>query len=155
MSHCTLQHHVTVALPREAAFRLFTEDLGSWWPTAYTWSRDALEEIGIESGEDGLCSEHGPHGFRVDWGRVLAWEPPGKLVLAWQISPQRVPQPDPDHASTLEVRFEALDTGDTRVVLEHRDFERHGEGADEYCKAMASDKGWPYILGRYAEAAMR
>ena len=84
---------------------------------------------------------------------MLAWEPPSRLVLAWQISPRREPEPNPERASTIELRFDAEGEELTRVTLEHRDFDRHGEGAGEYRAALASEQGWPYILGRYAAAA--
>jgi uncharacterized protein YndB with AHSA1/START domain len=141
----------TVSVPGtpEQAFAAFTAELGQWWPPEYTWSQDQLAEIGIDARESGLCFEIGPHGFRCDWGRVLAWEPPDRLVLAWQIGPTRVPEPNPSKASEVEVRFER--EGDaTRVELTHRGFERHGEGADGYREAMGSPQGWPYILSRFA-----
>ncbi len=142
---------VQIQAPPERAFAAFAERLGEWWPREYTWSQGTLEAIGIEAGEGGLCFERGPHGFRLDWGRVVAWEPPARLAFTWQISPTRVPEPDPDRASTVEVRFEAVgDTGDTEVALEHRDFERHGDGADGYAEAMGSPQGWPYILAGFA-----
>jgi uncharacterized protein YndB with AHSA1/START domain len=128
----------------ERAFAAFA-DLGTWWPPEYSWAGDVLEEIGIEPREGGHCYELGPHGFRCDWGRVTAWEPPRRLVFTWQIGPQREPAPDPARASEVEVRFEA-----TSVTLEHRGFERHGPDHENYRAALASEHGWPYILGRYA-----
>jgi uncharacterized protein YndB with AHSA1/START domain len=136
-----------------AAFELFGEGFGGWWPREYTWGRDALEWIGLEPRTGGRCYERGPHEFHSDWGRVLAWEPPRRVVIAWQISPRREPEPDPARASEVEVRFEANGAGGTRVTLVHRQFERHGEGAAGYRDAMASDQGWPWILRRYAAAA--
>lgn len=149
----TIQHTLTVPLPPSDAFALFTRRLAEWWPREYTWSQSVLEDIGIEARPDGLCYERGPHGFRCDWGRVLAWEPPGRLVLAWQISPRREPVPDPEQASTIELRFAAEADGRTRVTLEHRDFDRHGDDSESYRAALASEHGWPYILSRYATAA--
>jgi uncharacterized protein YndB with AHSA1/START domain len=148
-----IQYTLTVPLPPTDAFTLFARQFTEWWPREYTWSQSVLEDIGIEARPGGLCYEHGPHGFRCDWGRVLAWEPPGRLVLAWQISPRREPEPNPEKASTIELHFEAEVDGTTRVMLEHRDFDRHGDGAAEYRAALASEQGWPYILGRYAAAA--
>jgi uncharacterized protein YndB with AHSA1/START domain len=136
----TVEHDVGA----ERAFAAFA-DLGAWWPAEYSWAGDVLEEIGIEPREGGHCYELGPHGIRCDWGRVTAWEPPRRLVFTWQIGPQREPAPDPARASEVEVRFDA-----TTVTLEHRDFERHGPDAENYRAALASEHGWPYILGRYA-----
>lgn len=148
-----IQYTLTVPLPPAAAFALFAQRLAEWWPREYTWCQSVLEDIGIEARRDGLCYERGPHGFRCDWGRVLAWEPPNRLVLAWQISPRREPEPNPERASTIELRFDAEEQERTRVTMEHRDFDRHGEGAGEYREALASEQGWPYILARYAAAA--
>jgi uncharacterized protein YndB with AHSA1/START domain len=143
---------VSVPVAPERAFAAFAEELGAWWPPEYTWSQRVLEDIGIEPGEGGMCFERGPYGFRCDWGRVVAWEPPSRLVFTWQISPSRVPDPDPERASSVEVTF--ADDGDgTRVELVHGGFELHGEGAESDASAMASEYGWDMILGRYAEHA--
>jgi uncharacterized protein YndB with AHSA1/START domain len=149
----TIRHVLTVSRPPGAAFSLFTEQLGRWWPREYTWSQDVLDEIGIEPRAEGMCYELGPHGFRCDWGRVLLWQPPHRIVFSWQISPRREPVPDPARVSVVEVRFEARTEGGTEVILEHREFERHGAGAEDYRAAMASPQGWPHILRRFAAAA--
>jgi uncharacterized protein YndB with AHSA1/START domain len=142
-----------VALSTERAFGFFTRDFALWWPREYTWGHDVVEDIGIEQREGGLCFERGPNGFRCDWGRVLAWEPPGRLALAWQISPRREPEPNPAKASTLDIAFLAQSPGRTRIELEHREFERHGRGAPEYRAALASSRGWTWILERYVAVA--
>jgi hypothetical protein len=144
---------VTVPQPPAAAFALFADHLGSWWPREYTWSQDVLERIGLEPRVGGRCYEIGPHGFHSDWGRVLVWALPSWLRLAWQISPRREPEPDPAKASEVDVRFEAAEGGTTRVTLEHRGFERHGPEGAAYHDALASAQGWPWILARYAAAA--
>ena len=123
---------VTVELPRARAFDLFTEGLGSWWPREFSWARQSLERIGIEPRDGGLAYEVGPHGFLVNWGTVTAWEPPDRFVLAWQIAPDRSPQPDPAKSSEVEVRFADSGGGATRVDVEHRCWERHGDGGREY-----------------------
>jgi hypothetical protein len=135
----------TVPVARDVAFRTFTNGMAGWWPREYTFSQDALREIGIEPRVDGLCFERGPYGFRCDWGRVLAWEPPERFTLAWQIGPTRVPQPDPAHASEVDVSFDA-DGSATRISLLHHGFDRHGDGADDYRAAMDGPGGWDYIL---------
>jgi uncharacterized protein YndB with AHSA1/START domain len=143
---------VDVPLSAQRAFALFTEHLAIWWPREYSWGQDVLEHIGLDLKEGGRCYELGPHGFRCDWGRVLSWEPPRRLVLAWHIRPRREPVPDPRKASTIEVIFAALTPAQTRVDLEHRDFERHEAGAEEYRNGLASADGWPLILERYRSA---
>lgn len=143
---------MTVPAPAERAFAIFTEGLASWWPAEYTWSQDVLATIAIEPGEEGRCFERGPHHFECDWGRVLAWEPPRRLVFTWQISPRREPQPNPLKASEIEIRFEPEGPSATRVEFEHRFFDRHGEGWAEYRAALESPQGWSYILDRYVKA---
>jgi uncharacterized protein YndB with AHSA1/START domain len=144
-----IRQAVTVPVTLDRAFSTFA-DLARWWPREYTWAADTLEDIGIEPRESGHCFERGPYGFTCHWGRVLAWEPPARLVLAWQIAPDRVPEPNPAKASELEVRFGPAGTSGTRVELEHRAFARHGEAGDSYRQAMASPEGWPLLLDRYA-----
>ena len=146
-------HTVTVRRPAREVFDLFVRQLGRWWPREFTWSQDVLQEIGIEARVDGLCYEIGPHGFHCDWGRVLTLEPPARLTIAWQISPRREPVPDPARASEVDIRFVASGERKTVVTVDHRNFERHGDGADGYREAMNAEQGWPYILRRYAEIA--
>jgi uncharacterized protein YndB with AHSA1/START domain len=142
---------VAVKAPPERAFDAFTKEFGDWWIAEYTWSGpEALGRIGIEPREGGLCYEIGPYGFRVDWGRVLVWEAPRLLVFTWQISPERVPEPDPARGSEVEVRF-APNGGGTRVDLVHRHFDRHGDGAQAYRGGMSV--GWEQLLARFAEHA--
>ena len=147
-----MTHRITVPFPPERAFAMFCEGMTSWWPPEYTWAQRTLEEIAIEPREGGHCYERGPHGFRCDWGRVVTCEPPAKIAFTWQISPQRVPQPDPAKASLVEVRFEPEGENGTRVALAHRHFARHGEGAEDYEAAMSSPQGWPLLLEKFAAA---
>jgi uncharacterized protein YndB with AHSA1/START domain len=146
-----MTHTITIQLPPDAAFGRFTDGMGAWWPPEYTWAQQTLDAIAVEPHEGGRCYERGPHGFTCDWGRVLTCEPAERLVFTWQISPQRVPQPDPARASVVEVRFSAEGEAATRVELDHRDFERHGEGAESYRAAMDSPQGWPLLLKRFAD----
>ncbi len=144
---------IAVPAPADRAFEVFTDGLGDWWPADYTWSGPAaLVEIGMEGGAGGFCYEIGPHGFRCDWGRVLLWDPPHRLVFTWQIGPQRQPLPDPRQAGEVEVRWRDTDNGHCLASLEHRDFDRYGEEADDYRAAMLSTQGWPYILESYRQA---
>jgi uncharacterized protein YndB with AHSA1/START domain len=149
-----IREAVTVPVPVDQAFAAFA-DLARWWPREYTWAADTLEDIGIKPREGGLCYERGPHGFTCHWGRILAWEPPTRLVITWQIAPDRVPEPNPAKASEVEVRFHPAEPSGARVELEHRALARHGDGADAYRQGMASPAGWPHILGRYAATVRR
>lgn len=142
--------HRDVPVSPDKAFALFADGLGGWWPSEYTWASESLESIAIEPFEGGRCYERGPHGFACDWGRVLAWEPPQRLAFTWQIDYDRLPQPNPERASEVEVGFAAA-AGGSHLVLEHRCFERHGEEGVGYRAALAGERGWPYILDRYAD----
>ncbi len=144
----SLRASVTVRVSAADAFHAFTARIDDWWVREFTWSGpDCLDTIGIEPRVGGTAYEVGPHGFRLDWGRVLAWDPPQRLVLAWQIAPDRVPQPDPDRSSEVEVHFHPRDVG-TLVDLEHRHFDRHGPDGAGYRQVMAV--GWQELLDRFA-----
>lgn len=136
----------------EEAFQLFVHRLNEWWPREYTWSGEKLEEIRIEPRVNGLCTETGPHGFRCDWGRVTEISEPERIVFKWQISPRRIPEPNPANASEVEVTFIQNDDLSTKLLLEHRDFENHGPEAREYRQAMNSERGWEYILNKFIAA---
>ncbi len=148
-SEDSVTHDVVVPVSPEDAFYFFAHELGAWWPEEYTWAKEDLDTIGMEPFEGGRCFERGPHGFTCDWGRVLAWNPPSKLSLQWQISPSREPVPDPKQSSIVHVDFSEAGKDRTRVSLGHRDFANHGKGHAEYRAAMASEYGWPYILAQY------
>ena len=140
-----------IQLPREETFKRFITGLNSWWPKEYTWSGQVLEEIKIEPETGGKCYETGPYNFRCDWGRVMTYEAPDKLVITWQISPARVPEPDPGKASEITVLFKELEPEVTGVEFEHGKLSKHGEGWEEYYDAMKSEQGWPYILNKFRE----
>src|SRR6266567_5252532 len=91
-------------------------------------------------------------GSECDWGKVLVFDPPGRLVLTWQLNAEFQYDPDLARASEVEVLF-TEENGETRVDFEHRHIERHGAGADELARSVASDGGWPAILDLYAKAA--
>ncbi len=139
---------ITVPITKEKAFNAFVNQFNAWWPKEYTWSQHHLKEIKIDAKKNGLCTEIGPFGFRCDWGRVTEVEENKKITFKWQISPQRVPEPNPDKASEITVSFQE-NSGTTSIELEHAHFENHGEGAEEYQQAMNSEYGWDYILQRY------
>ncbi|MCD1636651.1 SRPBCC family protein [Martelella mediterranea] len=146
MPEDSLEVAVDASLTPEACFKRFTEGMTGWWPKAYTWSGEALVKISITPKVGGPCSEIGPHGFRSDFGRVLAVHPGKSVRFTWQISMKREPVPDPAMASRVDVRFSEIDADTTRVVLIHSAFANHGEGFEAYRDAMASEQGWPLIL---------
>lgn len=132
---------ITVRKAAKQAFDGFSKQLSVWWPHAYTWSGEVLDVIKIQPSENGRCFERGPYNFKCDWKRVLEWKPPVRLVFSWQISSSRLPEPNPEKASEVDVQFVVQGDTKTKVKLEHRHFSRHGEGYEEYQKAMESEMG--------------
>jgi uncharacterized protein YndB with AHSA1/START domain len=141
----------TVGVPVERAFRVFTEAFGTWWPPTYHIGDAEMAEAVIEPRAGGRWFERGVDGSECDWGRVLVWDPPHRLVVTWQINGEWQYDPDPDHASEIEVRFLADGPTQTTVELEHRMLERlvHAEAAHA---AVGGDSGWRGILDRYTAA---
>jgi uncharacterized protein YndB with AHSA1/START domain len=135
----------------EKAFAVFVERLNTWWPREFTWGKDRLAEIGIEPRTGGRAFERTTDGTVSTWGKVLTLDRPRHIVLAWQIRPDRSPEPEEALASRLDVRFIATDQGKTELLLVHRDFPRHGDGWEKYQGEMA--KRWPALIDAYLRAA--
>ncbi|HZN75904.1 MAG TPA: SRPBCC family protein [Micromonosporaceae bacterium] len=148
----TVQRSVTVAAPVAKAFQVFTRSFTTWWPADYHIGEAEYAEAVMEGRTGGRWYERGVDGSECDWGRVLTWDPPNRVVLAWHINGEWQFDPDPARASEVEVTFTAEDDGRTRVDLEHRLFERHGEQAESVMKSVSEGGGWGDILQRYADA---
>lgn len=131
---------VTVDCAIEEAFRVFTEDAMSWWPVATHSIHETVREIVFEPREGGEVYEVSTAGEKGHWATVTGWDPPARLVLAWNILER------PGEQTEVEVRFTAEGDG-TRVELEHRGWESLAEGAAE--KRADYDTGWGNVLGRY------
>jgi uncharacterized protein YndB with AHSA1/START domain len=140
---------LTVPIPADQAFKLFTDGFNSWWTGQHIGRADLAEAV-LEPREGGRWYERGVDGSECDWGRVLAFQPPARLVVTWQINSQWEFDPDPAHASEVEVLFAEQD-GQTRVDFEHRYIERLGSGADELAGQL--NNGWRGILDAYGKAA--
>lgn len=143
---------LTVQRSQNKAFRQFTDGCAQWWPAAYSWAQENLEHIHIDPREGGRCYERGPHGFHLDWGRVVECLPPERICFTWQINADRTPQPDPSRSSLVAVDFIACGDEETRIELTHSGFERHGEMAEMYRSGMASEEGWAYMLKCFAQS---
>jgi uncharacterized protein YndB with AHSA1/START domain len=142
---------ITVAATQERAFRVFTEQFGTWWPKEYSIGKVDMADFVVEPQTGGRWYEVGVDGTECDTGRVTAYEPPDRLVLAWHLDGSWQYDPDPAHASEVEVRFIADGEGRTRVELEHRHFERHGAGAPGVHGAVGGPGGWGHCLAAYAD----
>lgn len=141
---------ITVAATTERSFQVFTEQFGTWWPKEYSIGEAEQADFILEPKVGGRWYEVGVDGSECDTGRVLAYEPPGRVVLAWHLDGEWKYDPDPEHASEVEVRFIADGEGRTRVELEHRGFDRHGAGAPAVFGAVDSPGGWDYCLAGFA-----
>ncbi len=149
----TVRRTVTVAVPVQRAFTVFTERFTTWWPETHHIAPVDMAEAVIEPREGGRWYERGVDGSECDWGRVLAWEPPTRLVLSWHLDGEWKFDPDLAKASEVEVRFISEGPATTRVELEHRHFERHGATADSLRTSVSADGGWGTILEGYAKVA--
>ena len=145
-----IRKQLVVEAPAERAFRVFTEKGGVWWPKDHHIGKSPLKDVVIEPRASGRWYERMEDGSECDWGKVLAWEPPRRVVLAWQLDMKF--QFDPNLVTEVEVRFTPEGPKRTRVDFEHRNLERFGEGAPDTCKMM--DNGWGGILDSYAKSAM-
>jgi uncharacterized protein YndB with AHSA1/START domain len=143
---------IVVDAPVDRAFDIFAEELGRWWPPAYTYAQGQFATARIEPHPGGRWFERAKDGRETSWGEVRSYEPPHRLVLSFAVSPMRTPEP-PGKASEVQFRFIAEDASRTRVEVEHRDFARHGDGAMRLREGMASQQGWPLILAAYARTA--
>ncbi|WP_433660595.1 SRPBCC family protein [Nocardia sp. CA-128927] len=148
-----LQGTATVAMPIDKAFRFFTESFGSWWPAAYHIGQVELADAVVEPREGGRWFEKGVDGSECDWGRVLAWEPPHRLLLTWQINGHWQFDPDPEHASEVEIRFTAAGPEQTLVELEHRHLDRLVEGQAMRASIAEQGGGWSTVLAQFVENA--
>ena len=120
-------YSVTVPIPARRAFTLFTEGFNTWWIGHHIGEAELAEAV-IEPRVDGRWYERGVDGTECDWGKVLVWESPGRIVLTWQLNGEFKYDPDLSHASEVEVRFTEAD-GQTTVDFEHRYIERLGATA--------------------------
>jgi uncharacterized protein YndB with AHSA1/START domain len=143
---------VVVDAPAAKAFAVFTEGIDSWWNRDHTIGEAPLARMVLETHAGGRCYGIGTDGSESDWGRVLAYEPPNRVVFSWDISPQWKHEPDPDKTSEVEVTFIPESPTRTRVELEHRNLERHGEGWEGMRGAVGHPGGWPGGLQLYADA---
>ncbi|MGH9193158.1 MAG: SRPBCC family protein [Acidimicrobiales bacterium] len=140
---------ITVGVSQQRAFEVFTAQFGTWWPREYSIGEADMADFVVEPKVGGRWYEVGVDGTECDTGRVTAFEPPERLVLAWHLNESFQYDPDPAHASEVEIRFIAEDSTQTRVELEHRDFERHGVGAQAVHDGV--NQGWSYCLELYAK----
>lgn len=145
-----VRHSVTVNAAPERAFAIFTKDMGRWWPGSHHIGKAEMKDTIVEPRAGGRWYEIGVDGSQCDWGKVLAWEPPTRVVLAWQLTLRF--EYDPTFVSEVEVNFTDLGEGKTRVDLEHR-LEAYGDEAKAVADSVGAPNGWQAILEDFARAA--
>lgn len=138
---------ITVAAPPEHAFRIFTEGMAQWWSPDMRIGAEPFETVVLEPGEGGRWFERGASGAECTWGRVLVWEPPHRLVVAWQITSSW--RYDETFHTEVEVRFVSEAPSSTRVELEHRGLDAYGDDAAATRAALDSPGGWGGLLARF------
>jgi uncharacterized protein YndB with AHSA1/START domain len=137
------------------AFDVFTAGIDRWWPRSHHIGQSPMTRIILEPRAAGRCYSEQEDGTDCDWGSVLVWEPPHRVVLAWQITTEWRFEPDLARSSEVEVRFTPEADGTTRVDLEHRHLERHGPGAEGMRAGVDAPGGWGSLLGLFASEAER
>jgi uncharacterized protein YndB with AHSA1/START domain len=147
----SVRTQIVVEAPIERAFRVFTEDFDRIKPREHNMLGAEIAETVFEPRAGGHIYDRGVDGSECRWARVLAYEPPGRIVFTWDISPQWRLETDLERTSEVEVRFTSEAPERTRVELEHRNLDRHGEGWEGLREGVAADQGWPLYLERYAD----
>jgi uncharacterized protein YndB with AHSA1/START domain len=146
-----VRKEVLVEAPRERAFRVFTEGVDRWWPRQHHIGKSPMKKTIIESSEGGRWYAVCEDGTECDVGKVLVWEPPARLVLAWQITAAW--QYDPSFVTEVEVTFAAEAPKRTRVTLEHRDLHRFGADVEKLREQIDAPTGWGTILDQFRKCS--
>jgi uncharacterized protein YndB with AHSA1/START domain len=141
---------VVVEAAPERAFTAFTERFGDFKPREHNLLGSPITETVFEPHVGGHIYDKGEDGSECRWARVLAYEPPSRVVFSWDIGPTWQLETDPENASEVEVRFVPEGPDRTRVELEHRNIDRHGPGWEAVFEGVDGDGGWPLYLDRYA-----
>jgi uncharacterized protein YndB with AHSA1/START domain len=148
----TVSTATTVEVPRKRAFEFFTAQIEAWWNPDHHIIDGQLERMVFEPRVGGHVYDVGVDGSECRWARVLAYEPPERVIFSWDISPSWQIETDLEKTSEVEVRFVEEGPGRPRVELEHRHLDRHGEGWERVLEGVGSPRGWPSGLREFAAA---
>jgi uncharacterized protein YndB with AHSA1/START domain len=150
-AEASVRASIVVEAPLERAFAVFTEEFDKIKPREHNMLAADVAETVLEPREGGHIYDRGVDGSECRWARVLAYEPPHRVMFSWDISPQWQIETDTEKTSEVEVRFISEAPERTRVELEHRNLDRHGEGWQAARAGVDGDGGWPLYLQRFAE----
>jgi uncharacterized protein YndB with AHSA1/START domain len=148
-SSAVVRRRIVVAAPIDTAFEVFTARFGDFKPPEHNLLAVPIAETVFEPHVGGHIYDRGTDGSECRWARVLAYEPPHRVLFSWDIGPTWQLESDPNNASEVEVRFTAETADRTRVDLEHRNLDRHGPGWESLADGIGHDEGWPLYLDRY------
>jgi uncharacterized protein YndB with AHSA1/START domain len=145
-----VRREIVVDAPIDKAFATFVERFGDFKPPEHNLLGSPIARTTFDPHVGGHIYDVGEDGSECRWARVLAYEPPDRVVFSWDISPTWQIESDPDHTSEVEVQFVPESPERTRLVLVHRHLDRHGPGWESVHEAVDGDAGWPLYLDRYA-----
>jgi uncharacterized protein YndB with AHSA1/START domain len=128
------------------AFNLWTEGSALWWPAWHTTHKQQGTAVVFEPAAGGRVYELDPSGHEVEWGRIVAWEPPARLVYRWHIFSGS------EDATEVEIRFRSNKDGTTTVELEHRGWDAFDDGPD---RRERNAIGWRGLVPAYASVCHR
>jgi hypothetical protein len=144
-----VRRSIDVKVSQKRAFEVFTGSIAAWWPkSSHHIGASEAKSVTIEPHEGGRWYETGEDGVDCEWGKVLVWDPYGRLVLAWQVDAAF--RSDPSLSTEVEILFTPVGERETRVDLEHRNLERFGDKADQVASQVGAPNGWTKILADYA-----
>jgi len=149
MSIAPVTCSIEVKAPPARAFDLFARNMGAWWPRGRTPGGNPHADVVVEPRRNGRWFERDAQGTETAWGKVLAWDPPRRLLLGWQLNHQF--RFDEKLLMEVEILFEELGGGGTRVRLEHRNLEQLGTEAEAFAGKVRS--GWPERMRDFAQYA--
>lgn len=147
----TIRQQFVVEAPADRAFRVFTEQMDKIKPREHNMLGVDIAETIFEPRTGGRIYDRGTDGSECEWASVIAYEPPDRVVFSWNVSPYWQIETDPEKRSEVEVRFIAESPERTRVELEHRHLDRHGDGWEGLRDGVAAPDGWPLYLQRYTD----
>lgn len=150
MSEAVVRRTIVVAAAQDKAFHAFTERFGDFKPREHNLLASPIAQTVFEPRVGGHIYDRAEDGSECRWARVLAFDPPQRVVFSWDIGPTWQVESNPELTSEVEVTFIAEAPDRTRVELEHRHIDRHGPGWQSLSDGIATDDGWPLYLSRFA-----